>query len=175
MKKVATLFLILLLAAPAWGQEKMKIGFVDLQQAIRLSKAGKKAKEKFQAQIKKVEADLMKEKEGLEKFRADFEKKALLLKDEEKSNLERAFQRRLRNYQVRMRDTQEELRQRERGAMDSILKEIAKLTNEIGKKEKFTLILTRSQLLYVDQGVDITQKVVDLFDARVGTGVAKTK
>jgi len=175
VKKVLALFLLLLLAAPVWGQEKMKIGFVDLEKAIRTSKAGKNAKAKFQAQVKRVEANLLKEKDRIEKFRADAEKKGLLLKEGEKRNLEREFQRKLRDYQVRMRDSQDELRQREREAMDEVLKEIANVVSEVGKKEKFILILTRSQMLYVDQGVDITQKVVDLYDSKVGAGVAKTK
>lgn len=175
MNKVMALFLLLLLAAPVWGQEKMKIGFVDLEKAIQTSKAGKNAKAKFQAQVKKVEANLLKEKEALEKFRADAEKRGLLLKEGEKRNLEREFQRKLRDYQARMRDSQDELREREREAMDSILKEIANVVSEVGKKEKFTLILPRSQLLYVDQGVDITQKVVALYDSKVGARVAKTK
>ncbi len=175
MKKVLALFLLLLFAAPVWGQQTMKIGFVDLEKAIQTSKAGKNAKSNFQAQIKKVEASLLQQKEGLEKFRADAEKKGLLLKEGEKRNLEREFQRRLRDYQVRMRDSQEELRAREREAMDDIIKEIANVVADVGKKGKFTLILTRSQMLYVDQGVDITQKVVDLYDGKVGAGVPKTK
>ncbi len=175
MKKVLTLSLLLLLAAPVWGQEKMKIGFVDMAKAMQTSKAGKNAKAKFQDQVKKVEANLLKDKKGLEKFRADAEKKGLLLKEGEKRNLEREFQRRMRDYQVRMRDSQDELREREREAMDNILKEISNVVSEVGKKEKFILILTRSQMLYVDQGVDITQKVVDLYDRKVGAGVAKSK
>ena len=175
MKKVLALLLLLLLAAPVWGQEKMKIGFVDLEKAMQTSKAGKNAKTKFQDQIKKVEANLLKEKAALGKFRSDAEKKGLLLKEGEKRNLEREFQRRLRDYQVRMRDSQDELREREREAMDNILKEISNVVSEIGKKEKFTLILTRSQMLYVDQGVDITQKVVDIYDRKFGAGVAITK
>ncbi len=175
MKKVLALFLLLLLVAPVWGQEKMKIGFVDLERAVRTSKAGKSAIESFQAQIKKVEADLMKERQELEKFKADAEKKSLLLKEGEKRNLEREFQRKLRDYQVRMRDSQAELREREREARVTVLNDVVKVAAEIGKKEEFTLILPREQLLYVDQGVDITQKVVDLYDSKVGAGVAKTK
>lgn len=169
------LFLLTLFTAPAWGQEKMKIGFVDLEMAIRSSKAGKDAKAKFEAQIKRVEASLLKEKNEIEKFRADAEKKGLLLKEDEKRNLGREFQRRLRDYQVRMRDSQEELRAREREAMDNILKQIASVVSEVGKKEKFTLILTRNQMLYVDKGVDITQKVVELYNRKVGAGVVKAK
>ncbi len=175
MKKVLALVLLTLFTAPAWGQEKMKIGFVDLETAIKSSKAGKSAKAKFEAQIKRVEASLLKEKNGLEKFKANAEKKGLLLKEGEKRNLEREFQRRLRDYQMKMRDSQEELRARERQVMDNILKQIANVVSEVGKREKFTLILTRNQMLYVDQGVDITKKVVELYDRKVGAGVVKAK
>lgn len=175
MKKVLALFLLTLFTAPAWGQDRMKIGFVDLETAIQNSKAGQNAKAKFQEQIKKVEASLLQEKNELEKFRADAEKKGLLLKEGEKRNLEREFQRRLRDYQVRMRDSQEELRAREREAMDNILKEIANVVTEVGKAEKFTLILTLNQMLYADKGVDITKKVVDLYNRKVGAGVVKAK
>ncbi len=172
---VPALIIVLLFAAPVWGQEKMKIGFVDLKKAISLSRAGKVAKEKFQAQIKKVEADLKKEQQELERLRADIDKKGLLLDEEQKSNLEREFQKRYRDYQRNMRDNQQELREREREAMNKIIIGIEKATDEIGKEENFTLILTRNQLLYVDQGVDITQKVVELYDRRIGGGAAKKK
>ncbi|NIO09900.1 MAG: hypothetical protein GTO40_18605 [Deltaproteobacteria bacterium] len=175
MKRILALLLFVLMTSPAWAQPKMKIGIVDLEEAIKSSKAGQSAKARFQAQIKKVEASLLQEKNGLEKFKADAEKKGLLLKDEEKRNLEREFQRRLRDYQMRMRDSQEELRAKERDAMNEILEQISKVISEVGKQEKFTMILTRNQLLYVDQGVDITKRVVTLYDRKVGAGAVKPK
>lgn len=175
MKMVPTLIIVLLLAVPVWGQEKMKIGFVDLEKAFNLSKAARNAKEKFQAQIKAVETNLMKEKEGLERLRSDIGKKGLLLNEEQRKNLEREFQRRYRDYQRSMSDSQDALRQREGEARSEFLRGMERATAEVGEKEKFTLILTRNQLLYVDQSVDITQKVVELYDSRIGGGKAKAK
>jgi len=48
-----TIALLVLLAMPVWAQEKVKIGFIDLQRAISESQAGKKAKERFEAEVKK--------------------------------------------------------------------------------------------------------------------------
>jgi Skp family chaperone for outer membrane proteins len=53
-----------------------------------------------------------------------------------------------------------------------ILKELEGVISELGKAEKFTLILERSQLLYSDQAIDVTNKVIDLYNARPG-GAAK--
>jgi Skp family chaperone for outer membrane proteins len=56
-----------------------------------------------------------------------------------------------------------------------ILKDLEKVVIEVGKNEKFTLILERSQVLYSDQGVDITPKVVDLYNSRTSGKVTKAK
>ena len=65
-----------------------------------------------------------------------------------------------------MQDQQQELRQKEGEMTGDILKELEKIVNEVGKAEKFTLILERSQILYSDQGIDITNRVIEAFNAR---------
>lgn len=157
---------LVLTAGTAWSQDRVKIGFIDVQRAISESQAGKRAKEKFQAQIKKAEGDLLKEKSELERLKADLDKKGPLLKDEERRNLEVELQRRYTNYQRGMTDQQQDLRQKESEMTADILKELEKIVNEVGKAEKFTLILERSQVLYSDQGIDITNRVIDAYNAR---------
>lgn len=166
MKKYYAVVLLAIFALPVAAQEKVKIGFIDIQKAITTSEAGKRAKEKFAAQLKKAEEDLLKEKQGVERMKSDLEKKGLLLKEEERRNLEREFQRRYMGYQRSTRDFQEELRQREGEMTAEILKDLEGIVTGIGKKEKFTLILERSQFLYSDQGIDITDKVIELYNGR---------
>jgi outer membrane protein len=149
-----------------WSQDKVKIGFIDVQRAISESQAGKRAKERFQAQVKKAEADLLREKTEIERLKSDLDKKGALLKEEEKRNLEADLQRRYVNYQRGMQDQQQELRQKEGEMTADILKELEKIVSEVGKSEKFTLILERSQILYSDQGIDITTRVIEAFNAR---------
>ena len=175
MKTVLTLLIAMLIAAPVWAQQKMKIGFVDVQRAIGMSQAGKLADKNFQADVQKIEGSLNKEKDELEQLKADLDKKGLLLNEEQKRNLEREFQRRYLEYQRKVRDSQDDLRIKRNEAMGEILKGIEASAAEVGKKENFTLILTRNQLLYVDQGVDITQKVVDLYDSRITDGKVQNK
>jgi outer membrane protein len=149
------------------AQERLKIGFIDVQRVIAESNAGKRAKDRFQAQIKKVEADLLKERQELERLKADIEKKGPLLKEEERRNLETDFQKRSVNLQRSMGDYQEELRQREGAMMAELLKELEGVVADFGKAEKFTLILERSQILYSDQGTDVTNKVIENYNSRV--------
>jgi outer membrane protein len=154
------------LPALAWSQDRVKIGFIDVQRAISESVAGKRARERFQAQVKKAEADLLKEKNELERLKGELDKKGPLLKDDERRNLEGDLQRRYVTYQRSMNDQQQDLRQKENEMTGDILKELEKIVNEVGKAEKFTLIMERSQILYSDQGIDITNKVIEVYNNR---------
>ena len=151
----------------AWAQERIKIGFIDIQRIIAESQAGKKAKDRFQAQVKKAEADVQKERQDLERLKGDLDKKGPLLKEEERRNLEADFQKRSVSLQRTMGDYQQDLQRKNNEMMAEILKELEQVVTEIGKAEKFTLILERSQILYSDQATDITSRVIEVYNSRV--------
>jgi outer membrane protein len=148
------------------AQEKVKIGYVDIQKVISESQAGKRARERFQAQVKKAEGDILKERQDIERLKTDLDKKGPLLKDEERRNLEADLQKRSVILQRSMSDHQQDLQVKNNEMMSEILKELEKIVNEVGKAEKFTLILERSQILYSDQGIDITSKVIETYNNR---------
>ena len=151
---------------PGMAQDRMKIGFIDVRRVVAESAAGKRAGERLQTQVKKAEADTLKERQELERLRTDIEKKGPLLKDEERRNLESDFQKRSVNLQRTMSDLQQDLQLKEREMMQSILKDLEGVVMEVGKADKFTLILDRSQILFADQGIDITNKVIETFNSR---------
>ena len=167
MKYWLVILLLALSGTFASAQERVKIGFIDIQRVLSESQPGKRARERFQAQVKKAEADLQKEKLELDRIRSDLDKKGPLLKEDERRNLEADFQKRSVNLQRSMTDYQQDLRQKDGEMTNDILKELEKIVSEVGKADKFTLIMERSQILYSDQGVDITNKVIEVFDSRV--------
>ena len=161
---VATLALSVSFAS---AQERMKIGYIDVQRVIAESQSGKRAKERFQVQVKKAEADVQKERQDLERLKSDLDKKGPLLKEEERRSMEGDLQKRSVILQRTMNDYQQDLRQKESEIMSDILKEVEQIVNEVGKAEKFTLIFERSQIIYSDQGIDITSKVIETYNSRV--------
>jgi outer membrane protein len=146
--------------------QAVKIGFIDIQRVIAESAAGKRAKDRFQAQVKKAEADIQKERIDLERLKADIEKKGPLLKDEERRNLEGDFQKRSVTLQRTMGDYQQDLQQKEREMMGDILKDLEQIVGDVGKAEKFTFIFEKSQILYSDASTDITNRVVETYNSR---------
>jgi len=158
--------MLVLTCSSAWAQG-VKIGFIDIQRIVAESQAGKKAKDRFQAQVKKAETDILKERHDLEKLKTDLDKKGPLLKEEERRNIEADFQRRSVSLQRSMSDQQQELQRKNSEMMSEILKDLEQVVTEVGKTEKFTLILERSQILYSDQAVDITNKVIEVYNNRM--------
>ena len=167
MKYWLVVAMLVLCCSAGYAQERVRIGYVDIQKVISESQAGKRAKDRFQAQVKKAEGDIIKERQELERLKADLDKKGPLLKDEERRNLESDLQKRSINLQRSMSDYQQELQAKNSEMMADILKELEKIVNEVGKAEKFTLILERSQILYSDQGIDITSKVIETYNSRI--------
>jgi outer membrane protein len=159
--------MLVLSGTVALAQERIKIGFIDIQRIVAESQAGKKAKDRFQAQVKKAEADVQKERTDLERINNDLDKKGPLLKEEERRNLEADFQRRSVSLQRTMGDYQQDLQRKNNEMMAEILKELEQVVSELGKAEKFTLILEKTQILYSDQATDITTKVIEAYNSRV--------
>lgn len=175
MKKWLAVLLWLACATPLWAQERVKIGFIDMQRAMNESETGRRAREKLQVEFKKAEADLLKEEEELKRLRSDIDKKGTLLREEERKNLEKEFQRRYVGFQRSVRDQQEEFRQKESEMASQVLQQVRNIIAEVGKSDKFTLILEKSQVLYSDQATDITAKVIDLYNSRGGGKATKGK
>lgn len=172
MQKLFAAVLFVFFAVPAWGQQ-LKIGLIDVQRAVSDSSAGKAAKDRLNAQVKKAEADMTRERQEIEKAKADLDKKGPLLKEDDRRRIEGDLQKRMVNYQRSARDLQEELDAKGREAQDGILKDLMGVIAEIGRNEKFTFILEKSQLLYSDQAIDITNKVIEVYNSRTGGGTAK--
>lgn len=81
-----------LMASVALAETTPKIGYVDLQRALNESDAGKKAKEEFKVQVDKLQASLKKQKDDIDAMKDQLEKKAVVMKEEERANLEDQYQ-----------------------------------------------------------------------------------
>lgn len=164
---VAALFTLLLLAAPALAVEN-KIGYVDLQKALNTSEAGKAAKEKISKKVKEYEGTIDTRQKEIKKLKEELEKQAMLLSEEARGAKERDYQQKVKEFQRFTKDIQEELQQKDNEFTKQILEELFKVIKDVGEKEGYTLILEQSEssILYADEKVNLTDKVIKAFDAK---------
>lgn len=168
MKRLIGLVLIMFLASAGLAlASETKIGFVDLQKALNLSVAGKAAKEKISTKVKEYETLVESRQNELKKLKEELEKKALLLSETARSDKERDYQQRLKDFQRFTKDIQEELQQQDADHTRRILEELFQVIQEVAKKESYTLVLekTESSILFADDKIDLTAKIIEAYDA----------
>ncbi|GAM07942.1 outer membrane protein [Geobacter sp. OR-1] len=153
--------LLLLGAAHADAAESTKIGAVDIQKVLFNSDAGKAAKEQLAAKIAKHESEKNTREDELKKLKTDLEKQNILLNESARNAKEKDYQQKLKEYQRFIKDVNDELQAKDEELKNKIIEEAFRTTQEYGKKNGFSLILAKSEMLmYFDENVDLTDEIV---------------
>ncbi len=144
-----------------------KIGYVDLQRALNESEAGKKAKEEFKVQVDKLQAQLKKQKDDIDAMKDQLEKKAVVMKEEERGNLEDDYRRKLRDFERNYKDSQADLQKKDNELTGVIIKDLQEVIRDYGEHEGYTLILesTSSAVLYGTKNADLTDEIMKHYNS----------
>jgi|GEM_PF-503584 Skp family chaperone for outer membrane proteins len=144
-----------------------KIAVVDVQGLVADSKAGKS----IQSQIQKQRESFQAEFSSLEKELGDLQKK---LSDEKADQNSKEFQAKRKEFETKMANANNLVQKRrqslEKGAADAVLelrKEIVKIVADIADKEKYTIVISRQDVILVEKDMDITGKVLAELDKKL--------
>lgn len=171
MKKATVLLAALVITAFAFasaGAAELKIGYVDLQKALNESTAGKKAKEKFTAEVKRAESEIARKKEELERLGGSLEKQSSMLKDDVKAEKEKEFIQLQKDYERKLKDYKDELQIKDAQYTRGILADLVDIIKKYGKANNYTIVFERSEtvLLYATDALDITDKIISIYDSQ---------
>jgi outer membrane protein len=150
--------------APAAAAEKT--GFVDIREVMITSNAGKKAAEDFRKTYEREKAVIVERENELKKLKDELEKQRPLLKEEVIKEKDSTLQKKYRDYQLLVKDSEEELRAKDQELSKKLLPDIMKLVQGIGEKEKYTMIIDMGQipLAYYAKENDLTKRVIEEFN-----------
>jgi outer membrane protein len=162
---VAVLMMALIFSAtPAAAVDKT--GFVDVREVMLTSAVGKKASEELKKTFEKSKETIQAREAELKKMKDDIDKQRALLKDDVLKEKEKAHDKKFRDYQLLVKDLNDDLQNKEQDIQKKILPEILKIIREIGEKGKFSMIIDTSQipLPYFSKENNLTKHVIDEFD-----------
>lgn len=157
-----------LIASIALAETAPKIGYVNLQVALNESTKGQKAKEQFKKEVDKLQKELKGQKDDLEGLKEQIEKKASVMKDSERVELEDDYRRKLRDFERTYKDAQADLQRKDNELTGGILGELQEVVAEYGKDNDFTVILETSSggLLYGDEDSDLTEIIIKAYNKK---------
>jgi len=171
VKKIFSIAIITLLigiSPYAGAAETPKLGYVDLQEALYVSDAGKKAVNVVTGEKERLQKELDKKQNDLKKMGEEIEKQGYLLSDETRSKKEKEYQEELKNLNRFFQDSRDKLQEKERKLTKKIIDDLLKIIEEVGKEKGYTFIFEKneSRLLYSDKAVDLTDEVVKRYNVK---------
>jgi outer membrane protein len=164
---IGMLVLLVTIVTPAIGED-LKIGYIDIQRALNESDEGQRAKKRFKEQLDRLQEDLAKQKDQVDALKDQLAKKALVMKEEERRNLEKEYQRKLREFERAYEDTQGELQLKDSELTRDLIQDIQVVIQAYGRKGGYDFILEQSGsgLLYGDSKLDITDDIIKAYDQK---------
>jgi outer membrane protein len=165
---VALAALALLVVGTAAQDEPVKIGIVDLEQAISSTEEGKAAREELARKQREAEAQLAPMYERYKALEDDLKAKKFVLSDDSlfEKQLDLAE---LRNQiENRLKEIEGQLKVDKFRIQEPLLSKLRDIINEIGRGEGFTLILQRGAagLIYTREALDITDMIIAKYDKK---------
>jgi len=145
------------------------IGVVDSDRLLQESLSAKGVRlerdkyiNQYQSEVKDAEAELRVEDQELSQQRS-------VLAPEVFAQRAQAFQQKLSEYQVEVKDKQERLDFAYQQAMQEIGNTMVVVASEVAKKRGINVVMTRNQVLIFDPSMDITNAVLEGLNQRLAT------
>jgi outer membrane protein len=164
---MVAMLLVLVLVMPVLASSSdVKIGVIDMKKILRESKAAKKAQGVFQKDFDAKRAVVAAKEKEIREMEEEFKKTEAKMTPEARQKAAIQLSKDARELKITTGDMQEELKRMDRDMTQKIVGDVMKVVNAYTKKEDYTLILERSTVLDLDQAVDITDKIIKLYDAK---------
>jgi outer membrane protein len=176
MKRILFVTIISLLAISfvpmAFCADAVKIGIIDFEKIMKESSAGKMNQKVLNAKGTELKNKLEKEKQTLDEIGQSFEKEALVLSDEKKRERERDFRNQIEDFKIMQQNYSNELKNLEIKMINDMQKAVFEIANELGEKEKYTLIIEKKNagVIYTTDQTDITDRVITKYNAVTAQG-----
>lgn len=173
MKRLSVISAAMLLAVlTGVARAEVKLAYVDVQRALNECDAGKKAKAEFKTQIEKLESRLQKQQSEVQSLKDEIEKKGMLMKDDERRNLEEEYGRKARDFEREVKDSKDDLERKDNEVTGAIVKDLAQIIRKIGERDGFTMVMEKGSILWGASAIDITDEVIRDYNkggAKVGS------
>jgi outer membrane protein len=143
-----------------------KIGIIDMREIMLKSDAGKKAAEDFGKLYEKDKAMIQQKETEMRKLKEDLDKQRSVLTESAMKEKEAAYQKKFRDYQLMVKDANEELQARDQELSKKMIPDILKVVNAMGEKGKYTMIIDVSTIpiAYHAKENELTKQVIDELD-----------
>lgn len=169
MSRISCFTVVLCLTVLAGGADvavaaEAKIGIIDTQKIMRESKPSKKAKNILAKDLESKRAKFMAEEDQARKLGEELKRDGQNMTPAARQEKAEKLEREIKELNRLKSDLEEDFRKKDAEVLRRILGEIGEIVKEFRKKEKYTVILDKRSIVAADESIDITDKIIRLYD-----------
>ncbi len=164
---VASLALLLVSSTGA-SDEPVKIGIVDVDQAINSTEEGKSAREEFSRKQREAEAQVQPMVDRFRDLQEEMKGKKYVLSDEALFDKQVELAELRNKIDTKLKELEGQLKIDQGKMIAPLQNKLFQAIEEIGKEQGFTLILKRDApgVMYSREALDITDLVIQRFNKK---------
>ncbi len=166
------LLIVALMAVVLWGlgadDGGVKIGVVDLDQAVTSTEEGKQARDEFDRKKREAEARLQPLIERAQDAAKEFEAKRFVLSDEKLREKQLDLVELRNQIESKRREIQGQLEVDRERLVGPLREKLQAVVEEVGRDQGFSLIIGRNApgVMYSREALDITDIVIERFNKK---------
>lgn len=165
MKKVLFLAAAFVLMFQAVAFAELKIGVVVIPKVVFQSEYGKEMGQILKDKFEPMQKDLEREAAELKQMETDMQNQDLALKLDAKQDKQREFRRKVRDFQDSKVAFNQKLQSEQQRLRQPLIEKLNNLIVKYAQDNGYSIILQAATgVLYADQGLDITDKIIVEFD-----------
>jgi outer membrane protein len=158
--------IIIAVVLPAFAADIAKIGVVDFQRVLLESAPGKAVQETIQTRGREMESDLRTKGEEIEQMAEQFNRDAMVMSRDKRDEKQREMEIKRYDFQTLQKKYQSEIRELENRMIEKLKVEIFEITEDLGQKEGYLLIIEQGAVVYSPAAIDITDKVIAAYNSK---------
>lgn len=167
IRRLILIMTICFFMAPAmhlYAADVAKIGVIDLQRVLMVSKPGKAAQTDLKKQGEEIEGDFKKKEGEIMEIKQRLEREAMVMSRDMREEKEREYRIKIDDFKVLQKRRITELKELEGRLVQKIREDLMDIIAREGKKEGYLLIIDKAVAYYYPTTIDITDKIIQVYD-----------
>lgn len=172
-KAIVIVISVLVLGWGLGAEDKgMKIGVVDLDQAVVSTEGGKAARDELERKKRAAEAELQPMIERYQQITTEYQSKRVVLAQEKLREMELDIAELQNRIELKQTEVQNRLRVDFERLIGPLRERLVTVVNEVGRDEGYAIILMRNTpgIMYTREALDITDMVIKRFNEDAPSG-----
>ena len=165
-RRVMTCFLVISGFFAISAQAEQRIGVVDFRAALLSSEAAKQFGEQLKKDFADEEARLREVGESAQTLQERLKKDTAIMSDAERSKLSEELEEKAQEFNFLKKKYQNAISKREEQFLQESKPKVDDAIKAIAAQEGIDIILPSKLIVYADQGLDLTAKLVEALNAK---------